>query len=110
MRLAGCAIGYIYSDSAIGAKRRARMGAPIFVLEFQAQPAAGFRAELQPCADRHKGESHPISPATPPDKWVRIRRFEELRSTERGDSQLMLYGPVFSALSAISTGIPSITG
>src|SRR5487761_1012328 len=36
---------------------------------------------------RHRGESCLSSPATPPDKRVRIRRFEELRSTETGDSQ-----------------------
>src|SRR5579862_7642097 len=40
-------------------------------------------------ADRHRGESHLSSPATPPDKRVRIRRFEELRSTETGDTQLI---------------------
>ena len=29
--------------------------------------------------DRHRGSSHLLSPATPPDKRVRIRRFEKLR-------------------------------
>ena len=36
--------------------------------------------------DRHRGSGRPLSPATPPDKRVRIRRFEKLRSTETRDS------------------------
>ena len=39
--------------------------------------------------DRHRGSSRLLSPATPPDKRVRIRRFEELRSTETGDAELI---------------------
>ena len=39
--------------------------------------------------NRHRGESHLSSPATPPDKRVRIRRFEKLRSAETGDSHLI---------------------
>ena len=35
------------------------------------------------------GESRLSSPATPPDKRVRIRRFEKLRLTETRDSYLI---------------------
>lgn len=38
---------------------------------------------------RHRGEGFPSAPATPPDKRVRIRRFEELRSTETGYTELI---------------------
>jgi len=41
----------------------------------------------QNSANRHRVSGYPLSPATPPDKRVRIRRFEELRSTETGDTQ-----------------------
>jgi len=37
--------------------------------------------------NRHRGESFLSSPATPPDKRVRIRRFKKLRSTETGYAQ-----------------------
>src|SRR6185437_3109659 len=39
--------------------------------------------------DRHRGSSYLLSPATPPDKRVRIRRFEESRSTEPGNTELI---------------------
>jgi 3-deoxy-7-phosphoheptulonate synthase len=38
-------------------------------------------------ANRHRGESFLSSPATPPDKRVRIRRFEKLRLAESRDTQ-----------------------
>ena len=39
--------------------------------------------------NRDRGSSHLLSPPTPPDKRVRIRRFEKLRSTETRDSQFV---------------------
>ena len=57
----------------------------------QAKALAQVRATAEggKTGDRHRGSSHLLSPATPPDKRVRIRRFEELRSTETGDAQLI---------------------
>ena len=40
-------------------------------------------------AHRDRVSSHLLAPPTPPDKRVRIRRFEELRSTETGDTELI---------------------
>ena len=61
-------------------------GQPCTAPQQQLSPAEQTEQQL---ADRHRGSSHLLSPATPPDKRVRIRRFEELRSTETGDAQLI---------------------
>jgi len=54
-------------------------------------PVCGFRWRTAATADRHRGESCLSSPATPPDKRVRIRRFDELipcqQCTEAGGSE-----------------------
>jgi len=56
---------------------------------------AGLRGKIRWCgawrvSDRDRGSSHPLSPATPPDKRVRIRRFDELipcRTAQRPEVQ-----------------------
>jgi IS5 family transposase len=71
---------------------------PIHAAAPEAQDMTSRRAKYKGGVDeverrknrnRHRGESHLSSPATPPDKRVRIRRFEKLRSAEAGDSQFV---------------------
>src|SRR5665213_1708356 len=62
-------------------------------------PTVGFRPTCR--LDRHRGDSHLPTPATPPCERVRTRRFEKLRlhspTNEGRPSDLKLAQPDFSS-------------